>query len=168
MKEIEVTTYKVLKMIADWRYGDKPKNTREYEDIPVNERDNNSWWYLHGELQSFVHYDKATVTNCESGGFGVETINPRKLDGDQVEEIDEENPTCYMIHLDGIVEVEVEGIDKPCIGFFWTTKSRCYEKIYWKDEPYEWWEQRGLVCFKDDTEACKYAFQKYREKAQCL
>ena len=52
---------RILKLIAEWKFGGKPEGTREYNDIRPEERDNNSWWYLHGKLQSFVGYDKATV-----------------------------------------------------------------------------------------------------------
>lgn len=161
-EEIKATIKGVLKMIPITPDGDGYK---KYNNIPLNERDNNSWWYLDGELVSLVGYDGAAVTNCKSGGFGIETINPLEIEDDQVEKIDEENPTHYMIRLDGIVEVEVEGIDKPCIGFFWTTD---HQTIYYDDKPYEWWRQRGLVCLKSDTEAIKCAQRKYRDKDYIL
>ena len=156
---------KMLKMIADWRFNEKPEGTRDWEDIVPDERDNNSWWYLDGVLESIVHYDKATVTNCKSGGFGVETINWRSISGDKVTEIETEKPMIYRMCFDGIVDVEIEGIDKPCIGYFWTTN---HQVIYWEGKPYEHWDQRGLVCLQTDFEACERAERKMKQKKNIL
>jgi hypothetical protein len=130
---------KILKLIADWRYGNKPSNTRDYEDLDPNEREYASFWYLHGKLEELVGYDKATVTNLKEGGFGKDS-----------------KEYGYMMCLDGIVPVEIEGIHDPCVGYFWITK---YTDI---------WVQRGLVCLKSDFEGCEYAERKYKEKPNFL
>ncbi len=153
-----------LKLIADWRYGNKPSNTRSYDDIPPEERDNNSWWYLHGKLTDIVGYDKATTTNCKSGGFSKDTINWSEIEGNIVTSLSSDVPTS-QICIDGIVDVEIEGISEPCIGYFWTVNKRL---IYWNDKSYNYWEQRGMVCTKSDYESCKYAESKYKEKASRL
>ena len=157
---------KVLKMIADWRYKQKPKNTREYQDIPLNERDNSSWWYLHGELEDFVGFDKATVTNCLSGGFAKQSIRYEKIVGGVVESVynNDESP-FYRMYFNGVVDVEIEGINQPCIGYFYTDKER---KVTYKGKTYDLWKQRGLVCFKSDAEACFYAIKKMKEKCSFL
>lgn len=154
----------ILKMIADWRFGDKPKETRDYEDIDPTERDNNSWWYLHGKLQSLVGFDKAIVTNCKSGKFAKETIYWTEIVGNRVINVASEYPH-YQMHFNGEVDVEIEGIDKLCKGFFYVTNEH---NIYYKDQEYLYWEQRGLVCFADDIEACKYARKKMNQKSQIL
>lgn len=130
----------ILKLIADWRYGNKPQGTRNYEDIDPTEREYASWWYLHGKLQDLVGYDKATVTNLKEGNFG-------KLSKEY----------GYMMCVDGIIPVEIEGVSEPCVGYFWTVKRTD-----------DWWDQRGLVCFKSDTEGCEYAEKKYNEKPSFL
>lgn len=155
---------KVLKLIADWRYGKKPEGTKNWEDIPNEEKDWNSWWYLHGKLEDYVGYDKATATNCKSGGFAKETINWGEIVGDRVTSICDELPTHKMC-IDGIVDVEIEGINKPCVGYFWTA---CHKTIYWEEKAYEFWEQRGLVCFKSDTESCEYAKKMYEKQSQFI
>lgn len=156
---------KVLKMIADWRFSsNKPVGTREWGDIDPSERDNNSWWYLHGELQNYVGFDKATVTNCNTGGFGKETIYWTDISGNKVISIASEDPQIQM-YFNGEVDVEIEGIDKLCKGFFYVTNEH---KIYYKDQEYLYWEQRGLVCFADDTKACEYAKKKMNQKSQIL
>ena len=153
-----------MKMIANWCYSEKPKGTRDWEDIPMKEKDWNSWWYLHGKLESITHYDKATVTNCLSGGFAKDTINWESIIGDKVEKLADYKPT-HMMCFDGIVDVEIEGIDLPCKGYFWTTN---YRTVYWKRKPYQIWDQRGLVCLADDEEACEYALSKMKDKSDML
>lgn len=151
-------------MIADWRYNKKPEGTREYEDIPVEELDWNNYWYLHGELESFVQYDKAYVTNCLSGGFSKETINYSCIIDDEVQSLAENMPKHAMC-FDGIADVKIEGIDKPCIGYFWTDN---YRTVAYQGESYQTWRQRGLVCFIDDKEGCEYAKKKMKEKSAAL
>lgn len=155
---------KILKMIANWCYGDKPCDTRDWEDILDIERDNNSWWYLHGALESDVHYDKATVTNCFSGGFAKETIDWSEIRGNKVVSVRSEKP-FYNMYVNGIVDVEIEGISKPCKGFFYTSEET---KIIWKGKEYDHWKQKGLVCYADDTEACEYAKKKMEERSYWL
>lgn len=130
---------KILRLIADWRYGNKPSNTRDYEDIDPNEREYANFWYLHGKLEELVGYDKAAVTNLREGGFGKDS-----------------KEYGYMMCFDGIVPVEIEGIPDPCVGYFWITKYT------------DTWVQRGLVCLKSDLEGCEYAEHKYKEKPNFL
>ena len=141
---------KVLNMIASWSSKNSPLNCRTWKDIPNEEKDWNSWWYLDGELEDFVGYDKATVSNCKSGGFAKETINWKEIIGDKVVLVHEDKPTTEM-YINGEVDVEIEGIDRPCKGFFWTT-DEC--TVYYQDKPYKHWKQRGLVCFADDKPSC--------------
>lgn len=153
-------------MIADWCYNPngKPENTRSYDEIPKEERDNNGWWYLDGELESYVCNDKAYVTNCQSGGFAIETINWSSISGSQVKTIKDPMIRTEM-YFNGIANVEIEGIDKPCIGFFWTSEE---QDVFWEGLPYPIWKQRGLVCFADDKLAIEYAKKKYEEKSMFL
>ena len=154
---------KVLKMIADW-HSEKPEGTRNYDDIPMEERDHNSWWYLHGNLEELVRYDKATVTNCLSGGFSRPTVPYGFIRGNKVNEIVDYKP-WHMMYLNGKVDVEIEGVDKPCVGWFWTEDERT---IYWQDKPYQAWHQRGLVCLVDDVDGCQYAEQVYNERRKFI
>lgn len=151
---------KVLKMIANWRYGKKPEGTHDYEDIPEEELDHNSWWYLHGQLQSDVGFDKAVVINCMSGGFAKETIHFEEIRGNQVVSVFDERP-WFNMHFEGEVDVEIEGIDKPCKGFFWIAGEK---QVEWKGRKYDYWNQRGLVCYADDEWACNDAKKKMIEK----
>ena len=94
----------------------------ELEDITLG------WWYLHGQLQEDIGTDQGYILN----------LTPEQLDF-----------TNRTIILNGIYEVEVVGIDKPCIGFFWFN----FNKV------------RGLVEYKDDKAGLKYARQQYTGKS---
>lgn len=152
-----------LKLIAFCANG-KSLGTIKLEDIPAEERDWNSWWYLHGELEKIVGYDKATTINCKSAGYSRETINAGEIHGSDVINLSPNLP-CTMMYINGIVPVEIEGISEPCVGYFWTTNNR---KISWQGKEYDFWDQRGLVCLKSDQKGCKYAEKKYKEKSKIL
>ena len=151
---------RVLKIIPAWRSSNEPKKKTPFREIKPEERDNNSWWYLDGDLEEFVGYDKAIVSNCKSGGFAKETIKWFEILGDKVTSADISKP-FYNMCLDGEVDVEVEGISRPCKGFFWTVNHR---DVYHQDKKYEIWDQRGLVCFADDKEACDRARTRMNNK----
>lgn len=105
-----------------------------------------NWWYLHGKLEDEIGYDKGVFCNLEDFNLYIKNcyFNGNKEYFDVV---------CLE---DGIYDVEVIGIDKPCVGYFWITDKEHIPAC------------RGLVCFKDDKEACEYAEQKYNEKSQYL
>lgn len=154
-----------LEMIVDAEPWVAIKSKTKYEDIQKDERDNNSWWYLHGELEEFVGYDKATTTNCKSAGYSRETVNWSSIRGTKVEEICEDGLTRWEMYANGIIPVKIEGIEKPCVGYFWTA-NEC--SIFYKGKKYPHWNQRGLVVFKDDAEANAYALKKYMEKSDFI
>lgn len=153
------TTDNVLKIIPDPYLSDE-----EYNAIPRNERDNNNWWYLHGQLESDCGYDKAVAINCQSAGFSKETVDYSEIQGSTVTEIHSEEP-IYRMCFDGICKVEAKNIDKPLIGFFWTSRKR---SVRYKDKNYDYWNQSGLVCFEDDETAINYAYKKYLQKSPIL
>lgn len=155
---------KVLKLIVDHVSWVNIPIITKYEDVPEHERDNNSWWYLHGELENFVGFDKAIAINCYSLGISKETLHYSCIRGGNVTEVFDENP-YYRMYFNGEIPIEIEGIDKLCIGFFWTTDE--YD-VYYKDKAYPYWCQRGLVCFADDAEAIEYAKKKYNERSEML
>lgn len=157
MNTLKITAYK-----AD---GTLFRSKMESEDdVPEFEMCHNSWWYLHGKLESFVGYDKGITTNCLSAGYSKFTIDWSEIQGNEVVDVlqDRERP---VMHVDGIIPVEIEGVMKPCLGYFWTTDERT---ITWKGRAYPYWQQRGIVCLADDREGCKYAQKKYDERARML
>ena len=154
-----------LNLIVDNCNWVKVESITKYEDVSENERDNNSWWYLHGKLEEFVGYDKATAINCKSAGYARATIHWSEISGNRVKKIYDNPEDYYNMYLNGIIPVKIEGIKEDCIGFFWTTDEHT---IYWNDKSYPYWKQRGLVVFTDDIDAICYAQNKYLEKSKFL
>lgn len=155
-----------LKMIVDQEPWVAIKSKTKYEDIPKDEKDHNGWWYLHGKLDEFVGYDKATTTNCHSAGYSKQTVNWAQISGTRVDHLMNDGELLrWEMCVDGIIPVEIEGIDKPCIGYFWTTD---HHNIIYNEKEYPYWMQRGLVCFEDDEKGREDALKKYYNKAKSL
>lgn len=94
-----------------------------------------NFWYLHGELESTFHYDKALMfVDWETKKTLCTEIGDR----------------LYI--NEGIYDVNVEGYDKPCKAYMWHSgESQCPLL-------------RGLVVDPDDTEWAKDAESKYNNK----
>lgn len=145
-----------IKIVAEtlWEkpyyYGISEEETKEIQDQIKERHEKNiiysSFWYLHGELEELVGYDKATILNMEE----IPHITKNCYFNGDKEYFD---VVCVK---DGIYDVEILGIDKPCVAYFWITDMDYIPN------------QRGLVCFKDNKEACEYALKKYNEKSQLL
>lgn len=101
----------------------------KYEELSEDIKNSGQWWYLHGELEEDVGYDKGLILN----------IKPEQL---------EKRLHLPDINLKGEYEVEVKGINKPCIGYFWIDSMKL---------------GRGFVCYKDDSEGLEYAKRKFKE-----
>lgn len=133
---------KTLHIIPDLYYAGSEDYTKKIENVPMEERDNAGFWYLHGKLEELLGFDKAIISNCKTLGIS----KPFKY-GD--------NLTTNKLYLNGIYPCEVEGIEEPCVGYFWATDEV---------DGYRWM-QRGLVCLKSDETACQYAEKKMNEKS---
>lgn len=128
--------------------------------------DRNSWWYLHGKLEGLCHYDKAVVLNLsEFPEYQGDTLKWSYITGN-ITEVSKFEKNKEM-KINDIIPVQVIGIDKPCIGYFWTTDERTVTAKCknGKTKDFQHWCQRGLVCLSEDIEACKYAKKKYQEKS---
>ena len=136
------TSRKILRVIADWRYGNRPTDAiTEYDDIPEDERDNNGWWYFHGKLESdIVHYDKGWAANCKKLGLSKYSVAHKR----------------WEMYYNGEILIKIEGVQELCIGYFWTSSFST------------WWDQRGLICLLSDTEARKHAEELYLEKGSYI
>lgn len=156
----------VLKLCAYDEPWVESKYKGDYKSVPKDERGYNSWWYLHGELEYLVGYDKAYPINCKSSGNAKETINWSEISHSKVKQLrDDGNLTRWEIHINGIIPVQVKGVDKPCVGYFWTTNEH---DIEWEGKKYPYWEQRGLVCLESDSEGREDALKKFQEKTTIL
>lgn len=128
--------------------------------------DRNSWWYLHGKLEGLCHYDKAVVLNLsEFPEYQGDTLKWTSIIGN-IAEVNKFEKNKEM-KINDIIPVQVIGIDKPCIGYFWTTDERTITAKCknGKTKDFQHWCQRGLVCLSEDIEACKYSKKKYQEKS---
>lgn len=155
----EYYTYKYSKII---KYCKElyliPQTSKHYSlkvhSIPKIELDNNSWWYIHGQLEKDLGYDKGCLINCLSLNVSKETVNWITIKDGKC------NPRKYYnMYFNGIIDIKVEGIDKPCVGYFWTENTTSYDK-----GSFQRWKQRGLICYKDDIEGREYALDKYLNK----
>lgn len=100
-----------------------------------------TWWYLHGDLQALIGFDRGIILN-----YG-ECLTSLK----RVEYPDNKYFNVLFVE-DGIYDVEVLGVSEPCIAYLWKDKNML----------------RGLVCLKRDIEGCKEAFEKYVTKPLIL
>lgn len=147
---------KILKIAAQhtdgsWYGTNEQELTKIMDEKTLSaEKDNNtivsSWWYLHGDLQSAVGFDKGMFLNL--GDF--KTFEKKCYINGNEEYFD------VICLEEGIYDVEIIGFDKPCVGYFWITDK--------DDIPMT----RGLVCFKDDLDSVKDAETKFNKKQRWL
>lgn len=159
---------KILKIIPDTCYcKDKELNTKcnqLYESINKKEVDG-SWWYLHGDLEDKISYDQGVAYNYVELGLYKETPDWSMIRGNEVTEL-HSNELRKRMYFNGIIDVEVFGINEPCVGYFWTVDKSDITNLDGKKYPH--WEQRGLVCLKSDKQGCEYALKKYNERSTWL
>lgn len=110
-------------------------------------------WYLHGDLQEDVGYDLATFVDL-SDELTRTVPEFTSIYGDDVSYTGEYIRVPY---LNGVFRVNVLGIDKPCIGIFWTLVYDTYEC---NGQTWEHYRQSGLVCYECDVDAVMYALSK--------
>ena len=160
---------KILKMVNLW-HKDAERVCSQYSE---KGRNRNSWWYLHGKLEQVSSpenpYDKAVTLNLNE--FSEYTRLAFKWHEIRNGVSKEPDPQFFQdMHINGIIDVEVYGVEEPCVGYFWTNDRGTCINID-KDGntmEFEMWEQRGLVCLKSDTEACEYAQQEYNKRSRFL
>lgn len=165
--DIKFTHTNVLKMyVCNENWVPKKYRGSYKKLIPKDELDYNSWWYLHGELESIVGYDKAYTINCKSAGYSKETVNYSCICGNTVKELSSDGRlTRWEMHVNGIIPVQVKGVDEPCVGYFWTIE---HSDIFYEGISYPYWDQRGLVCLESDVVGRKYAEECMRRNAEHL
>lgn len=164
--ETNFTHTNVLKVVVDSVSWVSSRYTTPWEQVPEEQQDNNSRWYLHGKLRDRIGYDKAFTINCLDAGYSVDALNYVSCWGEEVDEIrDPENILHKEMRVNGIIPVKVKGIKEMCVGYFWTIERR---PLRYNGKQYPCWEQRGLVCLKSDTEGREDALEKYTERRSWL
>lgn len=107
-------------------------------------------WYLHGQLENDVQYDLADF-------YTVPDELTRVVPHFTCIQNNQVTYTGKMIkvpHINGVYRVNVLGIDKPCVGIFWTPVYGEYE---YNGMPWEHYRQSGLICYESDWEAIAHA-----------
>lgn len=117
-----------------------------FDDVRVsnleNGYDSSRGFWLHGIIEDDVKTDYSRIVNISE--------IPNKLDSDGI----------IRNYLNGIFDVEVLGVDYPCVGYFWLTENDDCESICRI--------QRGLIVAEHDVESHYYAKQCYDRKATDL
>lgn len=120
----------------------------------------NDCWYLHGKIQKYTGgYDLGYFVNVPQE-FVEDIPNWRSYCGGQV---NYEDGIKHYTHLNGIFRVNVLGIDKPCIGVFYTLLNLPTWFIH-DDQVWRMTDQRGYVCLEEDTEALEYALNHWKDR----
>lgn len=135
---LEPTSNHTLFIIPDTCYCDKEdlvqKIRMESKYLKPTECFGN-WWYLHGKLESLIGFD------C-----GVFAKLPDEL---MTSYVDEDHGVVPTTNLNGVYKVRVAGVNRPCLGVFWTIDKG--------GKPV----QRGLVCFAHDKYFLEHALSRY-------
>ena len=99
-------------------------------------------YYLHGNLEKYWYYDLCDIVNFEELECVIKPASNKQ------------SQFTYKIFLKpGIYDVIVIGVDKPCVGYFWFSNDIRYH---------------GLICFKDDADAIRYAREQYNTKSTSI
>lgn len=166
-------TGKVLEVIPDWCMNNhlkkklhkirKAGKCTDWTKLDSSiEFDNNSLWYLHGDLENKVGYDKATIL-ANKAGDSIDTVRWYSINGDKCDSYSDK-PHKEM-YINGIRKCNVVGVHGDCLGFFWTSDERT---ITYDKGTFSKWEQRGLVVQRNDKLGVLQAYHKYLMKHKCL
>jgi len=114
------------------------------DDVPDRE-----WfpglWHFFGSVKEALGIDQGFVTNCEELGIASDKLDYESIENGEVTSIYSQYKRREM-NFDGIADVEVEGVQKPCKGYFWTesTTVRHGGKVF------PMWDQYGLIVYADN------------------
>lgn len=105
------------------------------------------WAYFHGQL----YHD----LGCDLEGHDQVDLKYCPVEYCKIAEL-KEGPVL-MMNITGCIPVDVHGIEKPCIGFFWPVHIHTNHYV-----------ERGLICYANDTEAIMFARDKLAKRARML
>ena len=161
LETLELTSNVILNVVPlTGMASRKFKQKVEKERKGIKPSYHNERWYLHGKIQEYIGgYDQGYFANVPQE-FVEDIPNWRSYCGGQVKY---EDGVKHYTHLNGIFRVNVLGIDKPCIGVFYTILNLPTWFIH-NGQVWRITDQRGYVCLEEDTEALEYALSKYNEK----
>ena len=117
------------------------------------------YYKFHGKIRE-LGIDQGFAPNCEDFGCVEYELDCEWIEHGEVQSVHWGFKRRAM-RLNGIVDVEVEGVSKPCKGYFWTKEA----VVSFEGKRYPIWEQHGLVVYADDVEGNKDALEIY-DKAE--
>lgn len=149
-----------LKLVAD--YIDERSERCRADEVGDDQRSNGfrqvGGWYLHGKLEFDCGYDLALIVNWR------DIPTRKRLDWCTIRNGSAELRSDKVLqsnYLYGVFDVEVEGIDYACVGYFWTGFE---EIVHSAKGKFLDWRQYGYVVARDDEEALAFAKEAYAEK----
>lgn len=120
--------------------------------------------YAHGKLENLLGYDRLQVIVPEDI-FSIDYIKfyPNANFGRKQFYFN----LSPLMFLEGIYECNVLGVNKPCVGYFWTIeKEELNLTVYGNiNLTVSKWRQKGLVLLPDDKENIEFANKHYLMKS---
>lgn len=114
------------------------------DDVPDSE-----WfpgyWHFFGSIKEDLGIDQGFATNCEELGIASDKLDYESIENGEVTSIHSQYKRREM-NFDGIIEVEVEGVQKPCKGYFWTESTT----VRHDGTVFPMWDQYGLIVYSDN------------------
>lgn len=151
---MEAPILKITAFTHDWElWRSAMESTRQ---IPKEEQIFSEGWYLHGELETIVGFDIAVPTNAVKLGYYAETV---------LNYISEPPRVCKQFCFDGLINVEVEGLNEPCLGIFYVIPTMFRSA---NGRMYPTWKQKGFVCLERDKAALAHAMACHHECEPCI
>ena len=105
------------------------------------------YWHFFGSVKEALGIAQGFATNCEELGIASDKLDYERIENGEVTSV-HTNINRREMNFDGIVDVEVEGVQKPCKGYFWTESTT----VRHNGKVYPMWDQYGLIVYADDKE----------------
>jgi len=162
---LKITAIKSNGNLYKSRFGKDDKDLERR--VPKEDLEYGNEWYLHGELEKKIGFDRGFITNLTSFGHCERYLNKCYLVNSigRHETLDK-NKVCFnRLKLNGIVPVDVEGIRERCLGFFWTVDEERFDFLYDGRQNWTKWDQKGLIILESDIEAFDCCYSLYFSKS---
>ena len=117
------------------------------------------YWRFYGSVRE-LGIDQGFATNCEALGIASDKLDYERIENGEVTSIYSQYKRREM-NFNGIIDVEVEGVQKPCKGYFWTESTT----VRHDGKVFPMWDQYGLIVYADDKKGNAEALAR-REKAR--
>lgn len=151
-----VTVESMLRYIPDDGYGlmlIRESERASYSDINVAGT-------LSDKVRRMFNTEYGVIANSVNLGFYKETIAWKAMTNNKVTEVFEKKPIKKM-YLNGMMPVDILGLNDKCVGYFWTVKETT---ITYEGRQYPDWWQFAFICKADDAKTCSILRRAYEER----